>query len=151
LRALAKTKYRAVLVLEPGAFPLAAPDSLFDHRPFEKSGVLFFQQQINRGRRGVWKLCGLKFPPSTVNATHFLIDRARCWSPLSLWRWVSERKYFFHGYVDGDGGEAQFAFAKLRQPISVSRNSHAFWADETGAVPPLVQHHRAAAARVLHY
>jgi hypothetical protein len=148
--ALAKTNYREALVIEPGAFPLAAPDSLFDHRAFKNSGVLFFQQQINRGRRGVWKLCGLKFPRSTVNATHFLIDRAHCWSALSLWRWASERKYFFHGYVDGDGGEAQFAFAKLRQPISVSRNSHAFWTDETGAAPPLVQRHRAAAARALH-
>jgi hypothetical protein len=111
--------------------------------------VLFFRQQINRGRRGIWKLCGLKFPRSTVRATHFVVDRARCWSALSLWRWVSERKYFFHGYVDGDGGEAQFAFAKLRRPISVAPNSHAFWSDETGAAPPLVRRHRAAAARIL--
>jgi hypothetical protein len=147
--ALTKTNFRAVLVLDPGAFPLTVPDSLFADRPFINSGVLFFHRQINRGRRGIWKLCGLKFPTSTVNATHFLIDRARCWSALSLWRWVSERKYFFHGYVDGDGGEAQFAFAKLRQSISVARNSHAFWSDDMGAAPPLVRRHRAAAARIL--
>ncbi len=147
--ALEKTNYREALVIEPGSFPLTAPDSLFTHRAFKKSGVLFFHQQINRGRRGVWKLCGLKFPRNTVSATHFVIDRARCWSALSLWRWVSERKYFFHGYVDGDGGEAQFAFAKLRRPISVGRNSRAFWTQETGEAPPLIQRHLVAARRFL--
>jgi hypothetical protein len=148
--ALDRTKYQEVLVLAPGAFPLAALDLLFANRAYKKSGVLFFHQQINRGRRGVWKLCGLKFPRKAVSATHFVVDRARCWSALALWRWVGERKYFFHGYVDRDGGEAQFAFAKLRQSISIAQSPNAFWADEACAIPALVRRHRAAAARALH-
>ncbi len=147
LHALAKTKYREVLVLQPGAFPHISPDALFASRAFKASGALFFHQQANRGRRGVWKLCGLKFPKHTISTTHFLIDRSRCWSALSLWRWVSERAYFFNGYVDGDGGAAQFAFAKLHQRISVSRNNGTFRDGELNELPPLVRRHRRAARR----
>ena len=146
--ALAQTKYREVLVLDPGTFPLITPELLLTNRGFKTAGVMFFHQHGNRGRHGAWKMCGVKFPKNTVSASHFVIDRTRCWSALSLWRWVSERKYFFHGYVDGDGGQAQFAFAKLGQPISIARAANAFWSGESKA-PPVVQRHRAAARRCL--
>jgi hypothetical protein len=139
-----------VLVLDPGAVPLVSPVALFANRAFKASGALFFHQQANRGRCGIWKLCGLKFPKSTLSTTHFLIDRSRCWSALSLWRWISARTYFFNGYVDGDGGAAQLAFAKLRQRISVSPNNRVFWAGEPGGLPALVQRHRRVARRALH-
>jgi hypothetical protein len=150
LHALVTTQWREVLMLEPGAFPLTAPDALFKNRAFKNSGTLFVRTGPNRGRRGAWKLCGLPFPKFTISAAHFLIDRTRCWSALALWRWVIDRAYFFHGYVDGDGGAAQFAFARLRHPLAVSRNTGAFCSGEPSTAPQIVERQRRAARRALH-
>lgn len=148
--ALAKTPWREVFLLEAGAFPLVMPESLFARGAYQNSGNLFFHHRENRARPGVWKLCELNLPKSTASAGYALIDRARAWSALSLWHWITSRAYFFHGYMDGDGGAAQFAFAKLKLPISISRDTaRAFWSAQSGAPPSLVQRHLRSARRAL--
>ncbi|HTD65748.1 MAG TPA: glycosyltransferase family 9 protein [Candidatus Limnocylindria bacterium] len=150
--ALTKTEKREVLLLDPDVFPLVVPDRLFSHRVFQESGALFFPRRKNVARPGVWKLCDLKLPRETASAAHLLVDRFRCWSALSLWKWISSRNYFFHGYVDGEGGAAQLAFAKLRLPSSMSRNTARwFWSTKSGEpTPPLVRERLRAATRSLH-
>ena len=149
--ALAKTSWREVLILEAGTFPLVNPESFFAKRGFRAHAALFFRRQENRARPGVWKLCRLDAPKNTASAAHFLIDRARRWSVLSLWRWITERNYFFHGYIDGDGGGAQLAFAKLNLRCPVARDfSTAFWfADSDKPMPSLIRRHLHAARRAL--
>ena len=120
LIAVTQTKFREVAVIEPGTFPLVAPESWFRKKTFRSSGVLFPAGPVFRARPGVWKLTGLGPPIHTADASVMLVDRWRCWSALHLWRWMVDRTYFFHGYVDGDGGAAQLAFARLALPAPLS-------------------------------
>jgi hypothetical protein len=149
--ALAKTPWREVLLLEPGTFPLVAPELLFANRAFKASGALFFHGQKKRARPGVWKLCGMDLPKNTASAALMVLDRSRCWSALSLWNWIGGRNYFFRGYVDGDGGAAQLAFAKLNLPLSISRDTAStFWSAELNTpAPPMVERHRRTTKRAL--
>jgi len=149
--ALAKTQRREVLLLEPGTFPLVGPESLFITHPYKTSGALFFRQQKNRARPGVWKLCGLDFPTNTASGAFILLDRSHCWSVLALWNWIGARNYFFRGYVDGAGGAAQLAFAKLNRPLPISRATQkSFWSTESSQPPPpFVQRQWRAAQREL--
>lgn len=121
LHALRHTSWREVLVLTPDAFSLQNPDRLFARLARARSGALFFHERRNQARPGVWKLCGLESPAETAGVSALLIDRARCWGALQLWRWVAERMYFFNGYVDGEGGAAQFAFARSGTPLTPGR------------------------------
>jgi ADP-heptose:LPS heptosyltransferase len=152
LHALAQTKLREVLVLDAGVFPRVTPDALFARPAFRKNNAVFFGAQPNVARVGVWKLCSLNFPRRTMNAAHFVLDRSRWWSALQLWRWIVDRTYFFNGYVDGDGGAAQLAFAKLGSPPPLGRSSAAFWSvDSAAPAPALVERHRREARRDLEF
>ena len=117
--ALLHTKLREVAVIGPGA-PVAGPmEKIFERPPFQKTGAVFLGRHRNPARPGVWKLCELEMPRHTVGTGVMWIDRQRCWSALQLVRWIVRHYYFFHGYVDGDGGAAQLAFQKLAQPLSI--------------------------------
>jgi len=136
--------------LSPGTFPLVKPDALFERPGFLKTGSTFFYQRPSTTHRGAWKICGLESPKGTACAAHFLIDRTRCWSAISLWRWISERFYFFLGYLDGEGGACQFAFATLESPLTLGRSQDEFWCPGSGAsAPAAIQCQRHAARRVL--
>jgi ADP-heptose:LPS heptosyltransferase len=150
LRALTQSRLREALVLEPGTFPLVAPEKLFAARAFRRSGILFPRRSKFRARRGVWNLCGLSVPRSSADAAAFLIDRKRCSSVLPLWRWIVDRAYFFTGYVDGDGGGAQLAFAKLSlpAPLSTLLKEH-FWPSSPNTPAPEVIRRELRAARRL--
>ena len=132
LHALAQTKLREVMVLDPGVRLHAAPDALFRNSAFQKAGVLFAPKGEFRARIGVWKLCGLTVPRHTAATGCFIMDRSQCWRALSLWRWIVDRTYFFNGYVDGDGGTAQLAFAATGQHAPLSRALRAFALSNNG-------------------
>lgn len=123
LHALRHTSWREVLVLTPNDELIQNPDGLFTRLSRSASGAVFFPKRRNHARPGVWKLCGLASPAVTASLSPLLLDRARCWSALELWSWVTNRMYFFNGYVDGEGGAAQFAFARAGTPLALA--SHA--------------------------
>lgn len=141
LLALTQTKFREVAIIEPGAFPLVSPESWFRKISFRSAGVLFPAGRSFRARPGVWKRAGLVPPRRSAEARVMLVDRARCWSALHLWRWMVDRTYFFHGYVDGDGGAAQLAFARLAlpAPLSTHLNSSLWPGRQPSPMPRSVQ------------
>ena len=147
LHALRHTPWHEVLVLTPGTFLLQKPEALFVRLSDADSGAVVFRERRNDARAGVWKLCGLEPPVSTAGTSLMLIDCARCWAALQLWRWVLDRMYLFNGYVDGEGGTAQFAFTGLGTPLNPARRPNSFWSDTSVTPAPalVVQHHRAAA------
>jgi hypothetical protein len=146
MHALAQTKWREVIVLDPGVRLLAVPEALFRQGAFQKAGVLFAAEGEFRARVGVWKLCGLPRPRQTAALACFIMDRSRCWKALSLWRWMVDRTYFFHGYVDGDGGAAQLAFAATGQTAPLSLSPRAFAGANNGTREsnsfPRAHHHK---------
>lgn len=119
-RALAATAFRDVLVLEADAPPAATAGDFFERTSFRKHGVVFPCGQRNGSRPGVWRLCGLPRPTDTAGLSGFVVDRGRHWAALGLWRWISGHMYFFNGYVDGEGGAAQLAFARQGRPLRLA-------------------------------
>jgi hypothetical protein len=137
LLALTQTKFREVAVIAPGTFPRVSPESWFRKRTFRSSGVLFPAGQVFRARPGMWKLTGLVPPRQSADARVILLDRTRCWSALHVWQWVVDRTYHFHGYVDGDGGAAQLAFARLALPAPLSSHLQStLWPGRTASPTP---------------
>lgn len=125
--ALERTSFREVLVIDPGELATLRCESLFQHALYRSSGALFFDERENGARPGAWNLCGMKRPIRTAAANCFLIDRTRWWHVVQLWRWICERQYFFHGYLDGDGAAAQLAFAMFgHEPplLEISRRQY---------------------------
>jgi hypothetical protein len=151
LHALRHVAWREVLVLTPNTFLLNNPDKLFQRLSAADSGAVVFRERPNQARAGVWKLCGLEVPSITASSSPLIIDRARCWGALQLWQWILGHMYFFNGYLDGEGGVAQFAFARMGLPLKLSRPSRSFWTDTSGTQPPaIVDKHRRAAVRARH-
>ena len=120
LHALTHSILREVLVVDPEKTPRVKLETIFANHDLAGAGVVFSRAHEFQARPGVWTMCGLRAPRDTANASAFLMDRKRCWSAISLWRWIVDRNYFFSGYVDGEGGAAQLAFAKLSYPVPVS-------------------------------
>jgi hypothetical protein len=120
LHALIHSKFREALVLDPGIVPRVNPEVIFANRAFVGAGVVFPRKGEFRARPGAWKVCGLPLPRHGAGTSAFLIDRERCWSAIPLWRWIVQRTYFFSDYVDGEGGAAQLAFAKLSRAMPVT-------------------------------
>lgn len=125
LHALEHSRLREVIVMTPGVLLQAPPQTVFALRPFRTTGALFPQHGEFRARPGVWKMCRLRAPARTAGNHCIVLDRQRAWAALSLWRWIVDKSYFFSGYVDGDGGAAQLAFARLSQRLSLSFPSNA--------------------------
>ena len=150
LRALAESKFSQALMLEPGTYPLTSPSQIFADHPFGKSSMVFPRGSKFSARPGVWKLCGMPPPSYSANAAVVLIDRKRCSSVLSLWRWIVDRAYFFTGYLDGDGGAAQLALAKLSRSARLStRLAKDFWSSSCDSPPPKIVRREICAARRL--
>ena len=119
-RALATTAFGEVLLVESGA-PLVPPaGDVFDRIAFREGGAVFPRWRRNGSRPGVWRLCGVPRPAHTAGLSGLVVDRARHWAALRLWRWISMHMYFFNGYVDGEGGAAQLAFARLGRPLRLA-------------------------------
>jgi hypothetical protein len=133
LHALQHSRMREVIVIAPGVLLQMPPRKLFTLRPFRTAGALFPNRGEFRARPGVWKLCRLRAPASAAGNHCIVLDRQRAWAALSLWRWIVDKNYFFSGYVDGDGGAAQLAFARLGHRLSLSMPPNAF------AIVPSVQ------------
>ena len=135
LHALHHVLWREVLVLTAGARLLKNPEQLFQRLEGAESGIVAFRERKNQARAGAWKICGMEAPSDTVSVSPLILDRARCWSALHLWRWVLNHMYFFNGYLDGEGGAAQFAFARLGEPLTPVRRPRGFWAEASNAPP----------------
>jgi ADP-heptose:LPS heptosyltransferase len=128
LHALTHSRLRHVIVLDPGAVWRVSPGKLFAAREFVTRAAIFYAGEKFGARPGVWKLCGLPVPRRAAEISAFVIDRQRCWPAIVLWRWIVDRSYFFSGYLDGEGGPAQLAFAMVRRAMPMHRpfaESHA--------------------------
>lgn len=122
--AVAHTGFRRVLMLDADCDPARDPSYLFDHPEFARTGAFFWPDIPG------WEMPAEAWPalvgrPAPATPHHgqetgqVLIDRTRCWQPLSLaWR-MNELRALTYRVVYGDTNTYLAAWLRCRRPYTL--------------------------------
>jgi hypothetical protein len=121
--ALANCRFREVLLLDADNVPITDPAYLFDSQPFRDTGALFWPDaKWLASDNEIWELCGL--PSQTARAWEsgqLLLDKARCWAPLQLVRYMNDHSELFYRYLHGDKDTFNLAWQMLGAAYAMPR------------------------------
>jgi hypothetical protein len=113
--AILHSSFQEVLLLDADNVPLVNPAYLFDAPEYRKHGAVFWPDY---GRlapaRPVWNLTGVPYRDEPEFETgQVVVDKARCWGPLSLAMWMNGHSDFWYRHVHGDKDTFHLAWRKL--------------------------------------
>ena len=121
--AILHSGFRETLLFDvPPVPPTRRKKANGEHRsgPLPKTGALFWPGRKTLFPPSAQHRCAASNKPWTeFDSGRMILDVARCWRPLHLWRWFNEHPYYFHHLADGEMGTLQFAFRLLRQPFTL--------------------------------
>jgi hypothetical protein len=115
--ALLHSRFREVLLLDADNMPVEDPTGLFDDPGFRESGALFWPDLLRLSRsNAIWSIAGLA-PQDRVSfeSGQLLLDKSRCWRPLTLAHWMNQRSEDFYGILHGDKDTFLIAWLMLDQ------------------------------------
>jgi hypothetical protein len=113
--ALLHSRFREAILLDADNFPLVDPSFLFDTPEYLECGAVFWP---DRGRMNpaadIWRLTGVAYRDEPEFETgQVVLDKARCWRPLSLTMWMNAHSDFWYRHVYGDKETFHLAWRKL--------------------------------------
>ena len=117
--AMVNSRFEEILYLDADNVPVRNPEYLFDSREYQETGAVFWPD-LGRFEKTlyIWELLGLKCPSHPeFESGQMLINKSRCWKPLSLAMWLNENSDFFYRHLHGDKETFHLAFCKLKQPF----------------------------------
>jgi hypothetical protein len=126
--ALLHTGFREVLLLDADNVPIVDPAFLFETKQFEDTGAIFWP---DFGRlapsRSIWGLTGVTYRDEPeFESGQIVLDKARCFRPLSLAMWFNEYSDFWYRHIHGDKETFHMAWRRLDAPYSMpERDIHA--------------------------
>jgi hypothetical protein len=126
--ALLHSAFREVLLLDADNVPVADPTFLFETKQFAENGALFWP---DFGRlepsRNIWELTGVPYRDEPeFESGQIVLDKARCFRPLSLAMWFNEYSDFWYRYILGDKETFHLAWRRLGAPYAMpERGIHA--------------------------
>lgn len=116
------TRFREVLLLDADNVPLRDPEDLFETAQYKSTGAVFWP---DRGRLGashqIWEI--LELAPRDApefESGQIVLDKCRCWDPLSLAMHMNEWSDFYYQYVYGDKETFNLSWLKLGQPFTLA-------------------------------
>jgi ADP-heptose:LPS heptosyltransferase len=117
--AMLYSAFREVLLLDADNVVVRDPGYLFEASRFQRTGAVFWPDYRHRKTPrtpAIWRSCGIRVPREPEFETgQVLIDKARCWEPLSLTLWFNEHANFYYHYIYGDKETFHLAFRKVRK------------------------------------
>ena len=113
--AILQSRFREVLFLDADNVPVVDPTYLFDSPEYRQTGAIFWPDY---GRlapdRSIWRLTGVPYRDEPeFESGQIVIDKQRCWKPLSLAMWINEHSDFWYRHIHGDKDTFHFAWRKL--------------------------------------
>jgi ADP-heptose:LPS heptosyltransferase len=119
--ALLYCPFREILLLDADNVPVVNPEFLFEARPYQQTGALFWPD-FHRPEppAEVWDFCGIPYrsePPFETG--QIVVDKERSWGPLCLTLWFNENSDLFYEHVHGDKETFHLAFRKLNAPFAM--------------------------------
>jgi hypothetical protein len=115
------SRFREVLLLDADNLAVTDPTFLFDSKPFQETGAVFWPDY---GRfapeNAIWKLTGIDYRDEPeFESGQLLVDKGRCWQPLALAGWMNERSDFWYRHIFGDKDTFHLAWRKLGVPYAM--------------------------------
>jgi hypothetical protein len=113
--------FQEVLLLDSDSLPVINPEPLFEAPDYAKTGSIFWPDlgRLKRSRP-IWRLCGVEYRDEPeFESGQIVVDKKRCWEPLSLAMWYNENSDFFYKHIHGDKDTFHFAFRRLKQEYSM--------------------------------
>jgi predicted O-methyltransferase YrrM len=115
--ALLHCPWREVLLLDADNLALKNPTCLFDDELYKEHGALFWP---DRGRwpadSKIWELTGIAYrDEAEFESGQIAVDRARCWSALTLSNWFNVESAYWYSKIHGDKDTFRLAWRALSQ------------------------------------
>ena len=126
--ALLHSAFQEVLLLDADNVPVVDPTFLFETKQFQDAGAIFWP---DFGRlepsRSIWGLTGVMYRDEPeFESGQIVLDKARCFRPLSLAMWFNEYSDFWYNHIHGDKETFHMAWRKLDAPYAMpERGIHA--------------------------
>jgi hypothetical protein len=126
--ALLNSPFQEVLLLDADNVPVVDPVFLFETREFAEAGAIFWP---DFGRlepsRCVWSLTGVPYRDEPeFESGQIVLDKKRCFRPLSLAMWFNEYSDFWYRHIHGDKDTFHLAWRRLDAPYAMPlRGIHA--------------------------
>lgn len=116
--ALMRSRFREVLLLDADNVPVRDPSFLFELPAFRDTGALFWPDLVRLARNSpIWTITGLAYRDQpSFESGQIVLDKARCWTALSLANWMNQRSDAFYDVLFGDKDTFLIAWLKLGQP-----------------------------------
>jgi len=113
--AILHSRFKEVLMLDADNVPIVDPTFLFDSPQFKVHGAIFWPDYGRLARdRSIWSLTGITYRDEPeFESGQIVVDKERCWGPLSLAMWMNEHSDFWYGPIHGDKETFHLAWRKL--------------------------------------
>lgn len=119
--AILHSKFREVLYLDADNFVLQNPAFLFESKPYQQTGSIFWPDRYQGKGKGIpwlkreaWAVCRVPFRDETEFETgQLLINKEKCWYPLNLCMHYNSHSDFYYYYFYGDKDSFHLAWRKL--------------------------------------
>jgi len=119
--ALLHSAFREVLLLDADNVPVVDPAFLFETRQFTETGAIFWPDFSRlEPSRSIWGLAGVTYRDEPeFESGQIVLDKARCFRPLSLAMWFNEYSDFWYRHIHGDKETFHIAWRRLDAPYAM--------------------------------
>ncbi len=119
--AILHSPFQEVLLLDADNVAVVNPEFLFETPEYRETGAIFWPDY---GRlaptRDIWEICGIPWRDEPeFESGQIVVDKNKCWRPLSLCMWYNEHSDFFYNHIHGDKETFHLAWRKLDQPYAM--------------------------------
>lgn len=113
--------FEQVLYLDADNVPVRDPSPLFGAAAFVENGAVFWPDY---GRLGpdasIWRVSGVPYRDEPAfESGQMLVDKRKCWRPLSLTVHMNEHSDFYYRHLHGDKDTFHLAWRMLDQPYGM--------------------------------
>lgn len=122
--ALMHSRFCEVLLLDADNVPVRDPSFLFERPEFRDTGALFWPDIVRLSPdNDIWAISGLSYRDArSVESGQMVLDKSRCWRPLSLTHWINQHSDAFYRFLHGDKDTFLIAWLMLSQPYHLIRH-----------------------------
>ena len=102
--AIKYSSFREILYLDADNVPVVNPEFLFETQEFLESGAIFWPDygRLSPGNP-IWEVGDVLYRNEPeFESGQIVLDKTRCWAPLSLALWYNENSDFYYKYVLGE-------------------------------------------------
>jgi len=123
--AILHSSFREVLLIDADNVPIADPSFLFDTTQYTETGALFWPDlKPIPESSAVWELTRVPYRREPAfESGQLVIDKARCWKPLSVAMHLNEYANFYYKYLYGDKETFHFGWHMASRQYTMAASS----------------------------